>query len=241
MLYTHLKLQQDQRLAQLATVDQQRELMKYMKTLNEWMERDTRNRREEFRDVFQTVQDLRRQIKGMRKKGKGNNNNRERESRDGRREEEARRASTRSRTRPERPDLPSPAVTTPVTPHPQRWTAVPALLQPFPVHPQQQQGQQQQRLMVPPMVPTTSNSSRHPRGSRVSLVPAAIIQQPQGGRTQPPHGQMQAQPTIILLPAAAGAGGRAPPGQAAHPNFHPVDWQYPNQRLERNGTRRSRR
>ena len=68
--------------------------MRYMKDVNEWLERDVRNRREEFRDVFQTVQDLRRQIRGMRKKGRSNRD------RDTRRTEEVRRTPS-SRTRPE--------------------------------------------------------------------------------------------------------------------------------------------
>lgn len=203
--------------------------MGYMKGLNEWLERDVRNRREEFKDVFQTVEALRRQIRGMRKrKGRGD---RERER--NRREESSRRRP-RSRTRSGRPETTirldrilstgPPAPTTPVAvtpqfaaPRPQRWTAVPALIQALPAN-----LRQQQRIVVPPVVP--GNPSRPQGSSRMSYVPA---------RAQP---QLQPQPTIILLPA----GTRAP----ANPNLHPVDWQYSggrNGRLERNGTSRSRR
>ena len=200
--------------------------MRYMKGVNEWLERDVRNRREEFRDVFQTVQDLRRQIMGMRKKGRGNRD------RDTRRTEEVRRTPS-SRTRPEttmRMDMPQSSSgtqvpTTPVGPQPQRWTAVPALIQPYP---------QQQRTPV-----ARDNSSRA-GGSRVPFVPPTTTTT-----------RMQAQPTIILLPQVGG-GARVPPppGQAAaaaaHPSFHPVNWRYPQGReqqrlVERGGTRRSRR
>jgi len=200
--------------------------MRYMKGVNEWLERDVRNRREEFRDVFQTVQDLRRQIMGMRKKGRGNRD------RDTRRTEEVRRTPS-SRTRPEttiRMDMSQSSSgtqvpTTPVGPQPQRWTAVPALIQPYP---------QQQRTPV-----ARDNSSRA-GGSRVPFVPPTTTTT-----------RMQAQPTIILLPQVGG-GARVPPppGQAAaaaaHPSFHPVNWRYPQGReqqrlVERGGTRRSRR
>lgn len=205
--------------------------MRYMKGVNEWLERDVRNRREEFRGVFQTVEDLRRQIRGMRKKGRGN---RERD-RD-RRAEEVRRTPS-SRTRPQstiRMDMPQSSSgtqvpMTPVGPQPHRWTAVPALLQPY-------QQQQQQRTPV-----VRDNSSR--AGASQSFFPAAIAQPQTQAQA---HTRMQAQPTIILLPATAQAGGRAPGQAAAHPNFHPVDWRYPQGRdqqrlVERGGTRRSRR
>jgi len=204
--------------------------MRYMKGVNEWLERDVRNRREEFRDVFQTVQDLRRQIRGMRKKGRPGNRERERDTR---RTEEVRRTPS-SRTRPEtmiRMDMPQSSSgtqvpTTPVGPQPQRWTAVPALIQPYPQHQHQQQ-----------RTPVTRDSSSRAGGSRVPFVP--------------PTTRMQAQPTIILLPQVGG-GARVPPppGQAAaasaHPSFHPVNWRYPQGReqerlVERGGTRRSRR
>jgi len=161
----------------------------------------------------------------MRKKGRGN---RERE-RDTRRAEEVRRTPS-SRTRPEttiRMDMPQSSSgtqvpTTPVGPQPQRWTAVPALIQPYPQ-------QHQQRTPV-----ARDNSSRA-GGSRVPFVP--------------PTTRMQAQPTIILLPQVGGGARVPPPGQAAvaaHPSFHPVNWRYPQGReqqrlVERGGTRRSRR
>ena len=40
---------QENRLAQLATVEQQRELMRYMRGLNEWLERDVHDRQSEMR------------------------------------------------------------------------------------------------------------------------------------------------------------------------------------------------
>jgi hypothetical protein len=46
-------------LAQLATVDQQRELMRYMRGLNEWLERDVHDRQSELRGVSARVDQLR--------------------------------------------------------------------------------------------------------------------------------------------------------------------------------------
>lgn len=213
---------QEQRLAQLATVDQQRELMKYMKGLNQWLERDVKNRREEFKDVFQTVEDLRRQIRGMRrKKGKGDGDRRDQ----GRRTSRLRTPSSGLQTIPSTPGPRS------VAPQPQRWTAVPALLQPLPVH-----SQTQQRIFA-------GDSRTQGSGSRVSFVPAAV-QSPSRPQLVQPHrnGQLRAQqqPTIILLPPQGQL-----PGQIAQSNFHPspVDWGYPefgDERGRRNGTRRSR-
>ncbi len=49
---------QENRLAQLATVDQQRELMRYMRGLNEWLARDVHDRQAELRGVAARVDDL---------------------------------------------------------------------------------------------------------------------------------------------------------------------------------------
>ncbi|KAL0946096.1 hypothetical protein HGRIS_012361 [Hohenbuehelia grisea] len=48
----------ENRLAQLATVDQQRELMRYMRGLNEWLERDVHDRQAELRGVSARVEQL---------------------------------------------------------------------------------------------------------------------------------------------------------------------------------------
>ena len=50
---------QENRLAQLATIDQQREIMRYMRGLNEWLERDVHDRQEEIRAVAARVDQLR--------------------------------------------------------------------------------------------------------------------------------------------------------------------------------------
>jgi hypothetical protein len=57
---------QENRLAQLATVDQQRELMRYMRGLNEWLERDVHNRQSELWGVVARVDQLRDDIRGIR-------------------------------------------------------------------------------------------------------------------------------------------------------------------------------
>jgi hypothetical protein len=57
---------QENRLAQLATVDQQRELMRYMRGLNGWLERDVRDRQSELRGVIARVDQLRDDLRGMR-------------------------------------------------------------------------------------------------------------------------------------------------------------------------------
>lgn len=57
---------QENRLAQLATVDQQRELMRYMRGLNGWLERDVRDRQSELRGVIARVDQLRDDLQGMR-------------------------------------------------------------------------------------------------------------------------------------------------------------------------------
>lgn len=53
---------QENRLAQMATVDQQRELMRYMRGLNEWLERDVHDRQSELRGVSARVDQLRHEI-----------------------------------------------------------------------------------------------------------------------------------------------------------------------------------
>lgn len=60
---------QENRLAQLATVDQQRELMRYMRGLNEWLERDVYDRQNELRGVVARVDELRDQLRNMRVPG----------------------------------------------------------------------------------------------------------------------------------------------------------------------------
>ena len=62
---------QENRLAQLATVDQQRELTKYMRGLNEWLERDVYDRQSELRDVVASVEQLSHDIRGIPAQGKG--------------------------------------------------------------------------------------------------------------------------------------------------------------------------
>lgn len=46
-------------MAQLATVDQQRELMRYMSGLNDWLARDVQDRQAELRAVTARVDQLR--------------------------------------------------------------------------------------------------------------------------------------------------------------------------------------
>jgi hypothetical protein len=46
----------------MATVDQQRELMRYMRGLNEWLERDVHDRQAELRGVSARVDQLRNDI-----------------------------------------------------------------------------------------------------------------------------------------------------------------------------------
>jgi hypothetical protein len=60
---------QENRLAQLATVDQQRELMRYMRGLNEWLERDVHDRQSELRGVVARVDQLRDDIRGIQQNG----------------------------------------------------------------------------------------------------------------------------------------------------------------------------
>ena len=46
-------------MAQLATIEQQREIMRYMQGLNEWLDRDVQDRQEEIRQVTAGVNQLR--------------------------------------------------------------------------------------------------------------------------------------------------------------------------------------
>ncbi|KAH7925361.1 hypothetical protein BV22DRAFT_1119610 [Leucogyrophana mollusca] len=56
---TLMAILQEHRLAQLATVDQQREFLRYMHGLNQWLERDAQDRQAELRDVSARVDQLR--------------------------------------------------------------------------------------------------------------------------------------------------------------------------------------
>nr|GAT57315.1 predicted protein [Mycena chlorophos] len=55
--------QQSTRLAQMAMVDQQRELMRYMRGLNEWLERDVQDRQMELRSVAARVDQLAQELR----------------------------------------------------------------------------------------------------------------------------------------------------------------------------------
>ena len=46
---------QENRLAQAATIDQQREIMRYLRSLNEWLDRDVHDRQSEIRSVTERV------------------------------------------------------------------------------------------------------------------------------------------------------------------------------------------
>ncbi|KAG2037440.1 hypothetical protein BDR03DRAFT_1091838 [Suillus americanus] len=56
---TLMNILREHRLAQLAAVDQQQELMRYMRGLNEWLERDMQDRQTELRGVTARVDELR--------------------------------------------------------------------------------------------------------------------------------------------------------------------------------------
>ncbi|KAF9224785.1 hypothetical protein BS17DRAFT_731403 [Gyrodon lividus] len=56
---TLMAILREHRLAQLATVDQQRELMRYMNGLNEWLARDVHDRQAELRGVTARIDQLR--------------------------------------------------------------------------------------------------------------------------------------------------------------------------------------
>lgn len=58
MTKSYIKLQQN-RLAQTASIDQQREIMRYMRALNQWLEHDVRDRHNEMRSIGARVDDLR--------------------------------------------------------------------------------------------------------------------------------------------------------------------------------------
>jgi hypothetical protein len=53
---------QENRLAQMASIDQQREIMRYMRGLNEWLERDVHDRQAEMRGVSARVDQLRQDL-----------------------------------------------------------------------------------------------------------------------------------------------------------------------------------
>lgn len=56
-------------MAQLATVDQQREFARYMRGLNEWLERDVHDRQAELRGVVARVDQLRDDIRSIPPQG----------------------------------------------------------------------------------------------------------------------------------------------------------------------------
>jgi hypothetical protein len=57
---------QENRLAQLATFDQQREMTRYLTALNQWLARDVEDRHNEMRSVMGRIDDLRNE---MRRRG----------------------------------------------------------------------------------------------------------------------------------------------------------------------------
>ncbi|KAJ6463887.1 hypothetical protein C8R45DRAFT_502593 [Mycena sanguinolenta] len=63
VFHSLMEILRENRLAQLATVDQQRELMRYMRGLNEWLERDVRDRQAELRGVVARVDQLREEMR----------------------------------------------------------------------------------------------------------------------------------------------------------------------------------
>lgn len=46
---------QENRLAQVATIEQQREIMRYLRNLNDWLDRDVHDRQSEIRSVTERV------------------------------------------------------------------------------------------------------------------------------------------------------------------------------------------
>lgn len=46
-------------MAQLAMIDQQREIMRYLRSLNDWLDRDAHDRQNELRSVSARVDNLR--------------------------------------------------------------------------------------------------------------------------------------------------------------------------------------
>ncbi|KDR74957.1 hypothetical protein GALMADRAFT_570107 [Galerina marginata CBS 339.88] len=65
-----MEILRENRLAQLATVDQQRELMRYMRGLNEWLERDVHDRQSEIRGVVARVEQLGHDLRGIQMQGR---------------------------------------------------------------------------------------------------------------------------------------------------------------------------
>ncbi|KAJ7747892.1 hypothetical protein DFH07DRAFT_942325 [Mycena maculata] len=64
-----MEILRENRLAQLATVDQQRELMRYMRGLNEWLERDVHDRHAELQGVVARVDQLREEMRRVPAQG----------------------------------------------------------------------------------------------------------------------------------------------------------------------------
>ena len=52
-------VEQENHTAQLATFEQQLELMRYLRRLNRWLERDAQDRTDELRGIFERVHRLR--------------------------------------------------------------------------------------------------------------------------------------------------------------------------------------
>ena len=63
LLYTKLifsdAVGQENHFAQVATFEQQLELMRYLRSLNLWLERDAQDRTDELRGVYERIQRLR--------------------------------------------------------------------------------------------------------------------------------------------------------------------------------------
>ncbi|KAF7339966.1 hypothetical protein MVEN_01914300 [Mycena venus] len=62
---TLMEILRETRLAQLATIDQQRELMRYMTGLNEWLERGVYDRQAELHGVVARVDQLREEMRAI--------------------------------------------------------------------------------------------------------------------------------------------------------------------------------
>jgi len=60
---------QENRLFQLATVNQQREFMRYLRDLNGWLERDVHDRQSELRGIAARVDQLRDDLHDIRTQG----------------------------------------------------------------------------------------------------------------------------------------------------------------------------
>ena len=60
---------QENRQTQRASIDQQREIMRYLRSLNDWFERDVRDRYNEMRSLAERVDELRRLLGQMPRGG----------------------------------------------------------------------------------------------------------------------------------------------------------------------------